>query len=66
MTRESAIEKADRQRSRAYGPSVSCKHCGSPAVFWQAIPGGKFELRNTEDHQKHVCRTSADGFGDCE
>lgn len=52
--------------SRAYGPPVSCKNCGSSAVFWQAMPGGKFELRDTETHQKHVCQTSADGFGDCE
>lgn len=54
------------RRSRAYGPQVSCKNCGSHAVFWQAMPGDKFELRDIETHQKHVCQTSADGFGDCE
>lgn len=53
-------------RSRAYGPPISCKHCGSTNVFWQALHGDKFELRNTDDHQKHICPTSADGFGDCE
>ena len=54
-----------RGRSRAYGPPVSCNQCGSVTVFWQSMPGGKFELRNAEDHQKHTCPTSADGFGDC-
>lgn len=51
-----------RPRSPAYGPPVSCNICGFTKVFWQAMPGGKFELRNTDDHQKHVCQTSADGF----
>lgn len=55
-----------RGRRGAYGPPVRCNNCGSTDVFWQKLPGDKYELRDVATHEKHVCPTSADGFGDCD
>lgn len=51
----------------AYGPLVSCRHCGSRAVYWQR-DRGNYVLWDKNTLQRHTCLTTKDmtteGFDD--
>ena len=34
---------------------VSCRHCGSTDVYWEAVPGGQYRLFDKETNKRHFC-----------
>jgi DNA-directed RNA polymerase subunit RPC12/RpoP len=54
-------------RRSAYGPPVTCKHCGSRNVYWQRVKGG-WQLKDKANLERHLCRQpeqpNAEGFDD--
>lgn len=60
-------------RSRAYGPPLTCKGCGSPDVFWQRVfdkvkRESGYRMHDTATLELHSCPLPAntpDGFEDC-
>ena len=45
----------DEPRDRdAFGPPMTCRHCGSPRVYWQAVKG-QHVLYNRDTLEPHRC-----------
>jgi hypothetical protein len=56
-------------RSRAYGPPLKCRHCGSTKVYWQRVHnrGTDYAMHDTATLDPHDCPAftpTADGFED--